>query len=158
MKQLRGTDAESCRQAAEDLAQMGEEARPAALALVAACGRGDDELSEWAVAALEQMGAPVLDDLPALCQLLKSKNEPTAYWAATLIGRLQQQAAAAVRPLAECVKQTASDSVRQRAIWALGQIGSAAQEATPVLQQAAAGSGPRTARLAQEAMDRIGGS
>ena len=47
--------------------------------------------------------------------------------------------------------------VRQRAAWALGEIGPAAAAAVPTLQKAAGDPDPRLARLAQEAIDQIAG-
>ena len=104
----------SRRQAAESLAQMGNEAQPAAVALVQACANDDESLREWVVAALEQLGPPAQTDLPALCRLLEDHHELSAYWAATLIGRLQDQAAAAVGGLAECPQHCPHPSVQQR--------------------------------------------
>ena len=158
IERLNGADLESRRQAAESLGQMGNEAQPAAVALVQACANDDEALREWVVAALEQLGPPAQNDLPALCRLLEDHHELSAYWAATLIGRLQGQAIAAVGGLAECVRHGPHPSVQQRAIWAVGQLGAAAREATGVLQQAAASSDPRTARLAREVLERIAGS
>ena len=128
--------------------------KQAAPALVQACAEDDESLREWVVSALEQLGAPADTDLPALVKLLDA-DELSAYWAATLLGRLHERAAPAVAPLTKCVAASPHPSVRQRAIWALGQIGSAARSAAEVLQQAAASSDPRTARLAREAIDGV---
>jgi HEAT repeat protein len=48
-------------------------------------------------------------------------------------------------------------SVRRRAAWALGKIGSSAHGATDALQQATANDDPRLARLARQAIEQIGG-
>ena len=154
VQQLTADDSAVRCQAAEALAQMGAAAQAAAPTLVQACAEDDESLREWVVSALEQLGAPADTDLPALVKLLDA-DELSAYWAATLLGRLHERAAPAVAPLTQCVAASPHPSVRQRAIWALGQIGSAARSAAEVLQQAAASSDPRTARLAREAIDGV---
>jgi HEAT repeat protein len=45
-------------EAAEQLAQLGAEAQPAAVALVRACSNEDEEVREWITAALEEIGPP----------------------------------------------------------------------------------------------------
>ncbi len=155
IEQLGSKDLERQRAAAETLAEWGEEASPAAVALLQACEVEDEALREWVVAALEQMGPPPADDLPAICRLLATDHELSAYWSATLLGRLQQDAADAVEALAQAVEKSIHPPVRQRAAWALGQIGPAAQGAKKQLQEASICSDPRTARLAQEALQAI---
>ncbi len=79
-----------------------------------------------------------------------------AYWAATLLGRLQAQAAGTVSPLTAALAENRPLAVRERAAWALEQIGPAARDALPALRQAAASKQPRLARLANEAIAAIG--
>jgi HEAT repeat protein len=154
VQQLQGDEPTARCQAAEALAQLGEAAQAAAPVLVQACAVDDEELHEWVVSALEQLGPPAEEDLPALIKLLDAA-ELSAYWAVTLLGRLRERAAPAVPQLTECVEQSPHLPVRQRAIWALGQIGSAARAAALVLQQAAASPDARTARLAREAIEGL---
>ena len=45
-------------EAAEQLARLGGDARPAAVPLVMACGDASEEVRQWAAAALEELGAP----------------------------------------------------------------------------------------------------
>ena len=51
-------DAATRTQAAEELSRLGPEAAPAAVALVRACGDESEEVREYVVAALEEMGPP----------------------------------------------------------------------------------------------------
>ncbi|MCO6457167.1 MAG: HEAT repeat domain-containing protein, partial [Pirellulaceae bacterium] len=55
---LSSPDAEVRRAAAERLASLEADARPAAVPLVRCCGDADERVREWAAAALEQMGPP----------------------------------------------------------------------------------------------------
>ena len=125
------------RSAAERLAQAGPETRGAAVPLVRAGGDPDDEVREWASSALEEMGACDKEDASSLTSLLEDPNADVGYWAATLLGRLEADAAAAVPALARVVEHANANSVRQRAVWALGMIGPAAKSAENVLSAAA---------------------
>lgn len=147
--------------AAQRLAQAGEAAACAAVALVRGCGDAEAEVREWAVAALEDLGPPPADAIAAIVPLVKNPEPLVGYWAATLLGRLGgqlgQDAAGAVTVLAACVASAADLSVRERAAWALGQIGPAAAVARPALGRAAEQGDERLARLAREALESIGG-
>lgn len=143
--------------AAEALCRAGEEARPAALALVKACGDADDQVREWAVAALEDLGPPPAGGIADLAPLVADRHPLVAYWATTLLGRSGQAAAAATAALAARLDSGGDSAVAERAAWALGKIGAAAASARPALERAAAASDPRLARLAQEALAAIGG-
>ena len=155
-RQLGSTDAEQRATAAELLSRAGEEAAPAAVPLVTACGDADERVREWAVAALEDLGPPPTDSTAPLMKLVSVSDPLTAYWATTLLGRLGQDAAAAVSVLAACVDSAADLSVRQRAAWALGKIGSPAGSVRSTLERAAGQGDARLARLAKEALDAIG--
>lgn len=143
--------------AAERLAQAGEEAAAAAVPLVRGCGDADERVREAAVAALEDMGPPPADVIGQLGELVGHRDPLVAYWAATLLGRAGEDAAATVPVLAACVGSSADMSVRQRAAWALGRMGPAALPAKDALQTARADADQRLARLAAEAIDAIGG-
>lgn len=153
---LRSGDPAQQQAAAEKLAQLGTAAKPAAVALVEACER-DDEAHEWVVAALEGLGPPPSADVAKLASLLGRPALDAAYWAATLLGRLEAQAASAVDDLTEALSNHAELAVRQRAAWALGKIGPAAVAAQNSLRTAAASSDPRLASLAREAIGHLQG-
>jgi HEAT repeat protein len=144
-------------EAAEALAQLGAEARAAAMALVLASGDETEEVRQWAASALEDLGPPAPADAGQLASLLAAKSPEVGYWAATLLGRLKGEAAAAVDALDQALSRSPHLSVRQRAAWALGEIGPPAASALAGLRNAAADPDPRLARLASEAVERIGG-
>lgn len=108
--------------AAKQLAGMELEAAPAGVALIEACG-GGDELREWANSALESMGPPPRKLLAGLIPLLADARLDVAYWAATLIGRLGPEAGSARESLQSCELTSAHEAVRKRASWALVRIG-----------------------------------
>ncbi len=103
------------RRAAEQLAAAPDAA--AAVSLVRACGDADEQVREWAVAALEQLGPPDAADGPAILNLLTNANRDVRYWSATLLGRLGRLGASAVGPLGEAVENDPDSAVRQRAAW-----------------------------------------
>jgi len=140
---------------AERLAHLGDQARPAAVALVQALATDDEDLREWAVGALEGLGPPDIDDVSRLAELLKRPELDVAYWAATLLGRLDGQAASAVPELTEALKNHGEMAVRERATWALGQVGRDAVAAKVELSRAAKSPNPRLAKLAKDAIERL---
>jgi len=157
LSSLSAPDAERRAEAAEQLAQLGADARPAAVALVLACGDEAEEVRQWAAGALEEMGPPEASDLGHLASFLAGRSPDVGYWAATLLGRLKAEAAPAVDALARAVAESSHPAVRQRAAWALGEIGPGAAAAGAALQAAAADPDARLSRLAREALGRIAG-
>lgn len=152
VSQLAAAEADARAAAAESLGQMAAAAAPAAVPLVEACRDDDERVREWAVAALEDLGSPPEDAVKPLTLLVSDKNPLAGYWAATLLGRCGEAAASAVDALAKAVDSGADCAVRQRAAWALGQIGPAASVARGVLEKAAGDTDPRLARLASDAL------
>jgi HEAT repeat protein len=144
-------------QVAEEISRLGPEAAPVAVALVKAAGDDAEEVREYAAAALEEMGPPAIGDIEPLAALLSDSAADVGYWAATLLGRLEANAAPAVPLLAAAVTGSTDMSVRQRAAWALGQIGPPAGPALDALKQAAASDDPRLVRLVQRAIEQISG-
>lgn len=142
--------------AAEELSRLGAGARGAAVPLVRACGDGSEQVREWAVAALEELGPPSPADADALSSLLGDKNADVGYWAATLLGRLAGEAAPAVAALAAALSSSPAMAVRQRAAWALGKIGPPAAAALGALNRSAGDENARLARLARRAIEQIG--
>ncbi|MFM8284738.1 MAG: HEAT repeat domain-containing protein [Planctomycetaceae bacterium] len=141
--------------AAEQLCRAGSAAAPAVADLVRACGDGNDQVREWAGAALEDLGAPPTDTLPHLVPLVESPAPLSAYWAVTLLGRAGAAAAAALPHLTRRLAGPGEPAVRQRVAWALGKIGPDAP-AREALTQAATEPDPRLARLATEALAAAG--
>jgi HEAT repeat protein len=153
---LRSKDTVKQQAAAEELARMGEDAQPAAVALVEACGATGD-IREWVVAALEGLGPPAVADISALCSLLRNPSLDVAYWGATLLGRLGADAAPAVADLSMALQHHAEPAVRQRVAWALGQIGPAATSALEALRTATMSSNARLKSVATDAIARVRG-
>jgi HEAT repeat protein len=143
--------------AAERLAQEAENARRAAISLVLAASDPDEVVREWAVAALESLGSPSMADQTALADLLSDPRLDTAFWAATLLGRLGSEAKNATSALAHAVQSHPEVAVRQQAAQALGKIGPSAADAVSVLEEAASNTDARLARNACQALKAIQG-
>jgi HEAT repeat protein len=142
--------------AAEQIAQHASAAQAAATALVAASGDADEAVVEWSVAALEGIGAPDAADRERISKFLLSSHENPAFWAATLLGRLGEEAAPAVDALMQTLQHSPHASVRQRTVWALGEIGQAASTAGDALRAASKDGDPRLARLALDVLASLG--
>lgn len=141
--------------AAARMSALGEKAQAAAVSLVRACADEDEEVREWVVAALEDLGPPSVSDTEALADLLPHESADVSYWAATLLGRLEADAAAVTPQLVAALETSPHRIVRERAAWALGKIGPRARSAEPALRQAAASREGRLAAVAEKALRRI---
>ncbi len=150
---LASSDLGKRRQSAESLAKLGPAAVKAAVALVKTCGDEDEEVRNWVVAALEELPAPDPSQVAALEALINGTNLDVAFWATTLLGRME--AASAVPTLAAAVADHPELVVRQRAAWALGKIGTSAASAIPQLEAASSSEDARLARFAAIALDSI---
>ena len=152
---LASSDLAARREAAESFARLGPDAVPAAVSLVKACDNDDEQVRNWVVAALEELPPPNVADAAALEALVTGTNLDVAFWATTLLGRMESAAASAVPALAAAVADHPELVVRQRAAWALGKIGKSAAAAIPQLQAAATSDDPRLARFATTALESI---
>lgn len=144
--------------AAERLAQAAEDAKSAAVPLVRAAGDADESVREWAVAALESLGAPPTENQMELAALLSDPRLDVAYWSATLLGRLGAEAKDSTAALAQALQSHPEMAVRQQAAQALAKIGRPAASAVAALQVASSSADPRLARVARQAMEAIQGS
>ena len=103
--------------AAEDLAHLAEGAQSAAVPLVQAMGDADEDVRNWAYAALESLGTPRPEDVPALIKIAADPRLDVAYWAVTLLGRFGGAnfpgAAQMRRALAGTLDSNAEVAVRQ---------------------------------------------
>lgn len=144
-------------QAAEALAKMGPDAKPAAIPLIKHAGCHDETLREWVVSALESLGPPRVEDIDELRELVSSDDPEVAYWAITLLGRLEGSASPAVPELVNALKENPHRHNRERAAWALGKIGPAAQDALPALHAAVKSDDPRLERIALMSIAEIEG-
>jgi HEAT repeat protein len=141
--------------AARELAMAENSACSAAVALTKACADENEEVSEWATAALEELGEPPAEFARSLGELLTDPCLDVAYWAATLLGRLKHRASVAVDQIENALTEHVESAVRQRAAWALGQMGTVAESVLPLLQSASQSDDVRLARLAREAIAEI---
>ena len=156
IQQLQQSDVEQQLHAAEALCAMGEEASPAALTLIDLLASEDERLCEAATAALESCGPPPAAMTGDLAMRLTADNASCAFWAATLLGRQENQAANAANSLASVVADSAAPSeVRQKAAWALSKIGPAARPILPALANVDSASDARLARLIKSAISSI---
>ncbi|MGE0760694.1 MAG: HEAT repeat domain-containing protein [Pirellulaceae bacterium] len=152
---LRDSPVEQRRAAAQRLAEMDPVPAESTLALVDAVSDADEEVRQWSSDALEKLAAPEVQAVSDLAQRLEHGPPDVAYWSATLLGRLQGASERAVPALARAIEHHGTLAVRERAAWALGQIGPAAQTVRDVLQRAADGNSPRLARLARAALAQM---
>ena len=152
---LAASDADERLSAAQSLSQLGDKAAAAAVPLVKACADEDPNVREWVTTALEELGPPTQQDAPKLAELLQHENREVGYWAATLLGRLGPDAAPYAEHLVTALETHPHRTVRARAAWALGKIGSRAAGAVPPLQRVAGGPHARLATIASTAIRRI---
>lgn len=124
IKDLSADDVPTRAAAAEKLNEMGEAASPAAIALIDALQDADESVRQLSNSALENCGPPPDDLIDELEHRLTSDSTDVAYWAATLLGRLEAGAVQAVESLKTAAADHPADEVRQRATWALGKIAS----------------------------------
>lgn len=119
-------------------------------------GDRNDEVRLWAAEALQSSIRPHADESPALADLLRTADDgETAYWAATMLGRLGEVSESAVNALDHCVADSAFLPAREQATWALCQIGPPASTAVDTLQAAAENAPPRLQRLVAKAIRNI---
>ncbi|MDX1964247.1 MAG: hypothetical protein SFX18_13925 [Pirellulales bacterium] len=115
-----------------------------------------ESIREQAVEICEGMQSPPAELAIPLTTYLPTARGDAAYWCVTLLGRLAGESVAAISVLATCLERHELLAVRERAAWALGKIGPAAQKARPSLEKAAAATDPRLSRLAKDALEAIG--
>ncbi|TWU45059.1 hypothetical protein Q31b_02300 [Novipirellula aureliae] len=139
---------------AEQLATMGEEAQFAAVELVVSCADADESVRNWSVAALEGLGTPSIESIGSLCELAKDSNPMVAYWAITLLGRIGAKASNCQDVLARVLTQTAEVSVQQRAVWAIGKMGSLQPTTIKSLAWASESNDPKVSGTAQRILQQ----
>lgn len=119
-------------------------------------GSSHDEVRMWAAEALESSIQPKREEVLQLIQLLEQAADgEICYWAATMLGRLGQESAVATAALANCLQHSMYLPARERAAWALGQIGAEAASAITTLDDARQTAPPRLSQLAAEAIAAI---
>ncbi|MAI71931.1 MAG: hypothetical protein CMM01_13590 [Rhodopirellula sp.] len=139
--------------AAEYLAHQGTDAAYAASQLTAACS-DTESVSDWAIAALEQLGPPPSSAIDLLASLAQSEKTLTAYWAVTLLGRAGPDAAFHQQVLVTLLLNSKDLAVQEKAAWSLGRMHADSSEATRALQQAAQSPETRLSRVAAKALQQ----
>lgn len=125
--------------------------------VVELAGSSDDEVRMWAAEALETAIKPLPMDIEALIQALDPGDDvDICYWAATMLGRLGTEASVAAAALEKCLAESMYLPARERAAWALCQLGPSARSATETLRRTAQDAPPRLKRLATEALRILG--
>ncbi len=155
IRKLASADPAARLAAAEKLGQLGEGAGSAATVLLACLSDEEETIREAAAGALEGLGPPPPEQLTELATRLSQGSAEIGYWAATLIGRLESAAAPATAALIGALQSASDLALRERAAWALGQIGPGAKSALESLSRAANSGSPRLARLAEQAIEQI---
>ena len=136
------------------LAGLGDLAAPASVSVLDCLADDSESIREYATETLENMGPPRLQDAGQISERLNNEHAETAYWSATLLGRLRSNAADFVPHLMTALDHSAS-IVKERSAWALGRIGSLALPASPKLEEIAKSDEPRLSRLASQALESI---
>lgn len=112
-ERLGSSSKETRRQAAFELARLGEKARPALGALVKALGDRDQQVLFQVAQALAGIGPPAAPAVPGLVRNLKSGDRQVSYRSAYALGRIGAPAAPAL------IELLGSSSSRARAAAAL---------------------------------------
>ncbi len=107
--------------AAEGLAGLGEAAQPAIVELIQRCGDEEEAISNWCGSALEDVGRPSLEQVDELLPLASAANENVAYWAITLLGRLEGDAIRAMPVLIERLNDDSAPALGRWVNWAARQ-------------------------------------
>lgn len=129
---LGDTDANTRREAAYQLDQMGSAAKDAVPALIKALGDREQQVWSYAVNALSRIGPDAKEAIPALVKDLDGKSRQVWYRSAYALGRIGPAAIPAlVATLAD-----GSETRRSGAAKALGWAGAAAGESIPALLKA----------------------
>lgn len=144
--------------AVRKLAQGGRNQSGITTAVILLVADQDEETRNWACEALESTVVPLPNEVSGLIELLRDKNDgEIEYWSATMLGRLGTVAAGATAVLANCLLDSPHLAARERAAWALSEIGPAARSAMNALRQVGPEDPPRLQRLAATAIQSVVG-
>ncbi|MFY8200224.1 MAG: hypothetical protein ACOVLE_06110 [Pirellula staleyi] len=119
----------------------------------------DETIQNYSSEALENCGPPRPEDVPFLCQQLKSGKSPCVYWASTLLGRIGSSASARndvqdlQAGLATVVADTSLElSARERAGWAICELGQEVSSNRELLEKELPTAAPRLKRFIESAL------
>jgi HEAT repeat protein len=119
IKKLGNRDNEVRRSAANDLRELGKDAKPAIKALTKALRDRDLFVRRWSAEALGKIGPDAKDAIPELSKLLNDRDKAVRQSAVKAIGQMGE---AGVPALARALKGGTSD-VKENAVNALGEVG-----------------------------------
>jgi HEAT repeat protein len=118
----------------------------------------DDPTRQAACEALDRVIMPAPEELGSLIEIMRSACDgEVEYWTATMLGRLGASAARATGVLASALLDSSCLAARERAAWALTQIGPPARSSLNALRQIGKDDPPRLRRLAETAMQSLSG-
>ncbi len=138
------------------IAQSGRHLTGITAAVILLVADKDEETRNWAFEALETAITPLPNEISGLIDLLRDKSDgEIEYWSATMLGRLGPVAGSATAVLANCLLDSACLAARERAAWALSEIGPAAGSAMNALRQIGPEDPPRLQRLAASAIESV---
>lgn len=108
---------------------------------------------------LESCGVPGISGVPFLCEQLKSGRSSRVYWCSTLLGRLgptvgdQPDRNRIHTDLCQAISDESLDlSARERAAWAMGELGRVDSDCRSVLENHVEKAPPRLKRLLETAL------
>ncbi len=153
-RQLGDRDPSVRRKAASALSDLGRDAKAAVPGLTRALSDRDAYVRRFSAQALGRIGPDARSAVPYLAKALKDERREVAEAAVEALGKIRT---GAVGPLTDAVKDRGAESlVRRKAIEALGEMGSEARFAVPVLVGVL---GDREVRVqAAEALGAMGAS
>jgi HEAT repeat protein len=132
-QKLKDKDSDNRRAAAQALAEMGAEAKPAVAALTTALKDADLFVRRFSALALGEIGADAKDAVPGLSALLKDSKEKKEVQEAAALA-LGKIGPAGVNALVAAIKDHDKDmSVRRNAVVGLSKMGTEARSAIPTL-------------------------
>ena len=127
--------------------------------LMALLDSDDETERNTANELLENCGAPSQADIPILCEQLKSGRSSRVYWSSTLLGRLgatigeQRERSRIDTELCHAISDESHDlSARERAAWAIGQLGGVDRDCRAVLEKYVEKAPARLKRLLETAL------
>ncbi|RPH81274.1 MAG: HEAT repeat domain-containing protein [Planctomycetaceae bacterium] len=116
----------------------------------------DEAVRATATECLEKIVKPGVEEVTELTTLLRETCDgEVEYWAATMLGRIGFPAERSVGALASVLLDSPCLAARERAAWALGQIGPGARAALNALRQIGHDDPPRLRRLAETAINTM---
>jgi len=140
------------------LAQSGRKQSGVTARVILLVADGNEEIRGWACEALESAIMPMPNEVNDLIQVLReTRDGEIEYWTATMLGRLGVVASGATAVLASCLLDSPCLAARERAAWALSEIGPAARSAMNALRQIGPEDPPRLQRLASSAIQSLVG-